>query len=157
MTSIGFTGTRDGMTTAQALRVVHLVDELGTTDFHHGSCIGADAEAHQGIMFASLGVRFHVHPALHILRARVFLREGIDVRHGPKPPLDRNRDIVDACETLIAAPKEMAEARRSGTWATVRYARKQGKQVWIVWPDGNVSKQEPLAAERAPAVAALDF
>jgi predicted Rossmann fold nucleotide-binding protein DprA/Smf involved in DNA uptake len=64
------------------------------------------------------------------------------VVHTPKAPLDRNRDIVDAAAVLIAAPKEMTETLRSGTWATVRYARKQGKQVWIVWPDGTVSKHE---------------
>jgi hypothetical protein len=148
-TIIGFTGTRDGMTSAQAMRVVHLVDELAATDFHHGCCVGADAEAHQGIMFANLNVRFHVHPStLTGLRAKVFLREGLDVVHTPKAPLDRNRDIVDAAAVLIAAPKEMTETLRSGTWATVRYARKQRKQVWIVWPDGTVSEPHPAPRRR---------
>ncbi len=46
--------------------------------------------------------------------------------------LDRNRDIVAAVSILIAAPETDIEEQRSGTWATVRYARKKGIPVVIV-------------------------
>lgn len=59
-----------------------------------------------------------------------------DVVHEPRPPLERNRDVVDASDVLLACPGGMAEEQRSGTWATIRYARKAGKPVVIVWPDG---------------------
>ena len=61
-----------------------------------------------------------------------------------KPPLDRNRDIVDACDVLIATPKDFVEELRSGTWATVRYARKQRKPLVIVWPNGETTTEAPL-------------
>ena len=42
----------------------------------------------------------------------------------PKPPLDRNRDIVTfGRDLLIAAPLQDFEVLRSGTWATVRFAK----------------------------------
>jgi hypothetical protein len=54
-------------------------------------------------------------------------------------PTSRNHDIVDETELLIACPGELAEAVRSGTWATVRYARKLGRPIVIFWPDGSVT------------------
>jgi predicted Rossmann fold nucleotide-binding protein DprA/Smf involved in DNA uptake len=53
-----------------------------------------------------------------------------------RPFLRRNRDIVDACQLLIVAPGEEAERRRSGTWATYRYARTVGRALLVVFPDG---------------------
>jgi hypothetical protein len=38
----------------------------------------------------------------------------------------------------VAAPRTPIETLRSGTWATVRYARAYGRPVWIVLPDGSV-------------------
>jgi hypothetical protein len=46
-----------------------------------------------------------------------------DVVLTPRPYLVRNRHIVDASSVLIATPKGDEELR-SGTWSTVRYARK---------------------------------
>lgn len=43
---IGFTGTRQGMTPAQRLKATHWLAKLSATEFHHGDCMGADAEAH---------------------------------------------------------------------------------------------------------------
>jgi hypothetical protein len=40
--------------------------------------------------------------------------------------LDRNRAIVAAVDVLVAAPLEDREVQRSGTWATVRSARRKG-------------------------------
>jgi hypothetical protein len=54
--------------------------------------------------------------------------------YAPKDPLKRNRDIVDAAVMLIAVPKETTEVLRSGTWTTVRYAKKKGCSVLIIPP-----------------------
>jgi hypothetical protein len=43
---------------------------------------------------------------------------------------------VDATGWLLAAPRTKTEEQRSGTWATIRYARKLGRQVCLLWPDG---------------------
>jgi predicted Rossmann fold nucleotide-binding protein DprA/Smf involved in DNA uptake len=48
--------------------------------------------------------------------------------------LERNKDIVSESDFLIAAPDSKKERLRSGTWATVRHARKLGKRVMILEP-----------------------
>jgi len=56
----------------------------------------------------------------------------------PKPPLVRNRDIVDECDLLVACPGSDHEELRSGTWACIRYARKVKRKTIIIWPDGTL-------------------
>jgi hypothetical protein len=70
----------------------------------------------------------------------------------PKPYLMRNKDIVDQTSILVAAPKG-PEEKRSGTWATVRYARKLGRPIYICYPDGkmvfeNVPTQQQIWAKK---------
>ena len=62
-----------------------------------------------------------------------------------KDYLLRDWDIAEACTELLAAPATFAEVSRgSGTWATVRYARKLHRPVTIVFPDGHSKREEPL-------------
>ena len=137
---IGFTGTQAGATPEQQHGVIRLLMKLGATDLHHGDCIGADDQADQ--IARELDIIRHLHiPTNANKRAHCMVRDGLDVVYPALPYLERNRAIVDATAALIATPKEMAETLRSGTWATVRYARRQGKPVHIVWPDGTVSSE----------------
>lgn len=118
---IGFTGTRKGMTDRQmdALKLlledIHYVNE---EPFHHGGAKGADIEA--STEAESWGYRCVAHLA------------------SPKTSenlLRRNRDIVDSSDILIAAPSTLTErVRGSGTWYTMRYARRIGIPVVILDP-----------------------
>lgn len=139
---LGFTGTREGMTGKQRSSVHGLIVDLlyewripherrSLHGAHHGDCIGADTQFHH-LMHSVCETFAHRGPA-----GRYAANCDADVKLPRKPYLARNRDIVDATEILIAAPKG-PEERRSGTWATVRYARKLGRPVAIVWPDGRV-------------------
>jgi hypothetical protein len=134
---VGFTGTREGCTPAQGGALARLICDMPITEFHHGCCLGADTEAVTHVTYHHVGVQVTAHPcslrAFFSQRAYRLSNAFCDV----KPPLDRNHDIVDACEVLIACPKESAEVLRSGTWATVRYARKKGLRVVLILPDGN--------------------
>ena len=47
------------------------------------------------------------------------------------PYLERNKNIVNAVDFIIAAP-DGPEKVRSGTWSTVRYAKKVGTK-GVVW------------------------
>jgi hypothetical protein len=47
-------------------------------------------------------------------------------------PLDRNTAMVYRCTALIALPAS-ARPYRSGTWNTIRTARRMGKRVYL-WP-----------------------
>lgn len=141
MTTIGFTGSRHGMTIAQARTVSDLVglftDVDGATQARHGVCKGADIEFH--FIAKQHGLRVIGHPGVSVSGDRAMRGDAkCDETMPEKGFIDRNHDIVDASDVLIATPKSRVEEIRSGTWATVRYARKVGKRVAIVWPDGKV-------------------
>ena len=140
---VGFTGTQKGMTDAQkdsVRKLLRTADEL-----HHGDCVGADADAHRVAL--SLGLAVVVHPPDDD-KKRFFCvplccegSENAATVLPPKPYLTRNKDIVRDTQWLLACPGEVAEVIRSGTWATVRAARKAGKNVVIVCPDGRAIKE----------------
>lgn len=137
----GFTGTRDGMTEPQLAAVILLctVKFENTGEFHHGACVGADSQLHN-LVVENHSARIVIHPPTDTRYANVFEEsERVEILP-PKPYLQRNADIVDATDELIATPKEFEEQIRGGTWWTVRYARKQGKKVWLVLPDGTVDE-----------------
>jgi hypothetical protein len=130
---IGFTGTQAGMTDVQWKKLNDLLEKCvsPSAEFHHGDCIGADAEA--TISAKELDYRIVMHPPIE--RSKRAFTEADDSRP-PRPYLKRNRDIVDECEHLFACPKGKTEELRSGTWATIRYAKKTKKPVTIIYPDG---------------------
>lgn len=142
---IGFTGTQSGTTSEQQTTVHRTLVMLGATDLAHGDCVGADSQADD--IARELGLRVHLHPPSDPRKRAWCIVPPADpdllVIYSAKPYLERNRDIVDACEALIAAPKESAETLRSGTWATIRYCRKVGKPIFIVWPDGTGTEERP--------------
>ena len=127
---IGFTGTQHGMTFLQKQKVAALL--VGET-FHHGDCIGSDAQAHR--IARSKGFYIIKHPPLST-RKQAFC--AADEEREPKPYLERNHDIVDEVDCMLAAPREYEEQLRSGTWATIRYTRKVGKPLAVIYPDGSI-------------------
>jgi hypothetical protein len=131
---IGFTGTRQGMTRAQHYTLRDLLASFPGAILLHGDCIGADAEAHD--ISLELGYDVVIHPA-RIEDFRAF-KIAEDTRR-PAPALTRNKHIVRETELLIAAPAEAIEQLRSGTWSTVRFARRVGRPVRIILPDGSTS------------------
>jgi hypothetical protein len=122
--SIGFTGTSKRLPTfSEARRLEVRLRELfllGHTDFHHGDCLMMDEFAAK--LASKIGYRIYCHPPIQAVK-RAFAQS--HVMYGPKPYLERNHDIVNAVERLLAMPNETEEIVRSGTWATIRYARKR--------------------------------
>lgn len=105
-------------------RYKHLI-----ASFHHGDCIGADAEAHD-IAVEELGVeRIWIHPGNNP-RKRAYK----DSPHisAPAGNLDRNRWIVTRTDVLIGAPSTREEVLRSGTWMTIREARDRQKKPYRI-------------------------
>ena len=125
---LGFTGTRKGMSAIQLKKFAELLCELKPTEFHHGGCEGADTEASNWIA-GSAGVFVVCHPPADKRAIGDYFADQVSVE---KDYLSRNRDIVDATDCLVATPKEDFDVVRSGTWYTVRYARKLGKKVIIL-------------------------
>lgn len=133
---LGFTGTQMGMTAHQRQTCRQLMTELRGTDLHHGDCVGADSDAN--VIAVSLGLKIHLHVPVNPTK-RAFCSG--DFFYQPKAYLERNHDLVNATSSLIAAPETTEERHRSGTWATIRYARAHGKPLYIVWPDGSVARE----------------
>jgi hypothetical protein len=136
---LGFTGTRKPLTAPQRTSLGELVASIEKHSpihsVHHGDCIGADA-AFDKVCY-DLGLERHSHPGPEgPNRAHT----DADVVHEERWFLDRNRDIVDVADVLIACPYT-GETQRSGTWTTIRYARRRRCQVIIVWPDGTVERE----------------
>lgn len=129
---IGFTGTQDGMRSAQLATFARILQSR-FGEFHHGDCIGSDKQSHE--VARDWGFKIILHPPSNPSK-RAFCQAD-EVRE-KKPYLDRNKDIVKETEELIATPSGFEEELRSGTWSTVRYARKLGRRVTIIWPDGSV-------------------
>lgn len=121
---VGFTGTREGMSQHQKEQFALKIYDLGATEFHHGDCEGADAEAHDIIREIFPHIRIVGHPPKKSYK-RAFkvcdeLREPLDY-------IPRDKNIVNDTEFLIGAPLTDAEVIRSGTWTTIRHAIKTGK------------------------------
>ncbi len=132
---VGFTGTREGMTTIQWETFEYLISMVGATEWHDGDCIGADTQAH-GVIRRQLlpQVELHGWPC-NLTKYRA--HNEYDVTHDVMPPLVRNREIVQHVELMFAAPKEFEEVKiGSGTWATIRYAKAQGRKLIVIFPDG---------------------
>ena len=128
---IGFTGTQRGLTEYQTeeLTIYLRMNRAEIAEFHHGDCVGADSDAHDVV--ESVGVPIWIHPPSDPKKRAFRVSAHIRLQ---RPYLERNRAIVDATDVLIAAPKSTVEELRSGTWSTIRYARKVGRKVIILKP-----------------------
>lgn len=134
MITIGFTGTRQIDLVSQE-RLSYLEDILLAKDVDsdfratavHGCAEGADSVFHQ--MCLNLNIPVYGRPATN---SKTKLGQFRFV-YMPEAPLVRNRKIVEDCDVLIAVPvNPLVEEKRSGTWATIRYARKLNKQIIII-------------------------
>lgn len=131
---VGFTGTRHGLTVPQSLALTKWLSDYPVTLMRNGCCIGADDEAAR-----TLGRNLIGHPSdleSFVSRRAVAL---CSVVYDPSPPLARNVLIVEFSDILLACPGGMREEQQSGTWMTIRHARRMGIPVVIFWPDGTVT------------------
>lgn len=131
---LGGTGTSKGTTSRQlqlAERYMRKYYALGYKYFHHGDCIKADEDMHEIAIYT--GFKVIIHPPINSAK-RAFCKGYFHI-YPPKPYLDRNHDIVDQSNRMIALPYETKEQFiGSGTWATIRYSRKTGKGMDIIFP-----------------------
>lgn len=139
ITRVGVTGTRQGMAIDQWQTFVEKILDFEMKEWHDGDCVGADTQAHSVVRnFMKEVVGFtpvlHGHPC-NLSKYRAY--NEYDVIHEVKPPLVRNRDIVNNSDLMFATPLEYDEVLKgSGTWATIRYTRLQRKPLILIYPDG---------------------
>lgn len=129
---IGVTGTQRGMTFRQKGVWRLFLNKIGNLwQITSGQCIGADAEF--------IEIARSVYPNVCVISRPGNNREKTSdapatFTYPVRPNLDRNKQIVMACDLLVAAPRTAEEELRSGTWATIRHARKVGRPVLFLWP-----------------------
>ena len=131
---IGFTGTRNfNYITPKRLddltgKIIEL-REKNLVTLHHGDSVGMDSYVH------GIALRFELEIVIHPptnLRFRALCREAT-LWLPAESYLKRNKSIVACSSILIAVPKDPDnEELRSGTWATVRYARKAKKEIILI-------------------------
>ena len=131
----GFTGTRTGLNNTQKDKINKLFEENikqnKTIEIHHGDCVGADSEIHaicEKIINKYENMKIIIHPPSD-KKLRAFCKSSLIC--DPKPYLKRNKDIIDGTDILIACPYSNEEQLRSGTWSTIRYAKKKNKQILL--------------------------
>lgn len=135
----GFTGTQEGMSELQYQSLKYLYSyKTPFAEGHHGDCIGGDAQFHG--LITGLGCLRVGHPPDNPNKRAYCMFDEI---REEKPYLVRNHDIVDEVDVMFAAPLTMHEVLRSGTWATIRYALKCNKELYIVYRDGTWGNKLP--------------
>ena len=138
---LGFTGTQKGSTPMQSRTFLSIIKQVNIDEFHHGDCLGCDDEMDDLIL--QQGTFRVTHPPINEIK-RAFCHKKVHstlttaCRVLPaKDYIPRNHDIVNVSDWMIAMPHEYQEQRRSGTWATIRYAKKIKKPLTIIFPDGS--------------------
>lgn len=143
---IAVTATRRGLTSPQRecakLNLAFHLDQ--SIVFRHGMCSGGDTELHHiardlGITAAN-GHRIEGHPGHSRNGASPFFTStDVDLMHEPLEYLARDDIMVDLCHVLWGFPGTVKPVQRgSGTWYTIRYARKIRKPLLIVYPNGSM-------------------
>jgi hypothetical protein len=147
MLTVGFTGTREGMTDAQKKQVSTLLhnwiekqDDIVIA--RQGCCVGSDEDFTiicSQIGFPAIAIVGHppILPTYYSNKAKL-------LSHYMKRPmsyLSRDRSIVNSSTRLIATPlqPEPQFNASGGTWYTINFARRNKMMpIYIVYPDGKV-------------------
>jgi hypothetical protein len=132
---IGFTGNRHGITQEQQFQIIEILDKYDNLIVSHGDCIGSDTDFHNICInykntHENKKIRIDIYPPDNP-KLRAF-NQG-DLIMDEKPYLQRNLDIIKNSLVLIACPIDKnKEELRSGTWSTIRQARKQKLTIHIL-------------------------
>jgi hypothetical protein len=133
-----FTGTRQGMTPRQHQTGFRLLDVLKPDLMNNGCCVGSDRDWHS-MCRDTATIQTEYHPCNHLqMEWAKVVRQSNEFIHPVLGPIKRNHKMADSARGLIAMVSSYAQIRRSGTWATVRYALNKNMPVWIVYPDGTM-------------------
>lgn len=132
---IGFTGNREGLNEDQTAKILELLSQYTNYIIHiyHGDCLGADTDFHKlCVDFKNNNTTEMVitimPPDKNVMRG---FNNG-DILMKPKPYLERNNDIVINSDIIIGCPLDKNnEILRSGTWSTIRKARKMNKLLFV--------------------------
>jgi hypothetical protein len=107
---LGMTGSRKGISDSALKTLQEFLDTNKIEEGHHGDCRGADTTFHKEI--TKNKIKSIIHPPSNPTM-RSFCKG--DESRKPLPYLDRNHEIVDESDELIAFPATKQEVIRSGS------------------------------------------
>lgn len=151
---IGVTGPSHGYTIHQLDTMVVMINSPKVGSLIHGGCAGIDCEA--DAMFERRGVNeggpyvrtTHVYPTFHG-QGRYARPTFRDIA---RKPLVRDRIIAARADLLLVIPAQDYEIRRSGEWATCRYAVSYETITLVIMSDGTVRRAEEILGRRKEEV-----
>lgn len=135
MTVYGVTGSRKIQTQQQRehiREVIYLYAIPGVDSLVHGCCVGVDRECAMAAVDHDLKRIVALVPPNRSLVsdvARAASDEIVEITDGPDGYKRRNQEIVNRSDVLLAFPmypENHPLSRRSGTWQTIRMARRAG-------------------------------
>lgn len=137
----GFTGSSEPSTdwqkkTLEALLQFYVGEKVA--ECHNGQCINADEDCYNVIVRSIPHVRVVFHPPTNQSKMFKVKLRAHDQKRKPLDYLKRNLRIVAESDYLFAMPKSVNEELRSGTWATVRYARNANMPICLIFPNGSI-------------------
>lgn len=131
---IGFTGTRTGLRNEQKTQIIDILNNYDNIIVSHGDCVGADTDFHDLCLEYRKNnpektLKIHIYPPNNI--AMRSFNDGDKIME-EKPYLKRNLDIISNSDILIGCPIDKNnEVMRSGTWSTIRQAKKRNMKTFI--------------------------
>lgn len=141
---IGITGTRDIENTAPEANIVRkaMINEDWGLSLGDEVVTQVTTGGAKGIDRLAFFMAIDIWPDAHhrVILPKVYNGEFVtaafecraDVIYTGLEPLERNHVILDHTDYLLAFPKTRKEVLRSGTWATIRYAKKRDLPLKIV-------------------------
>lgn len=130
--TVGFTGTRFGMSTEQKTKVYEFLNSHQIDLAIHGDCIGADAEFDE--LCRVMGIKRVKYPGYSLRNPTDFSFQAhcnTELIHPALSHFVRNRKIVIVkdCDILLACP--FSKMKRGGTWFTINFALQHKKRICI--------------------------
>ncbi len=133
---IGFTGNRYGLTLYQKEQIISILNNSGDNIIlSHGDCVGSDTDFHNLCLeyknlYLNKKIIIHIHPPDNS-KLRGFNKGDLIMPEAPY--LTRNLNILKNSHILIACPTDKNnEVLRSGTWSTIRQAKKLNLPIFIL-------------------------
>lgn len=144
---IGITGSRNVPTDKQEFSLGIIMntlarDQSGPVELHHGMCVGTDECAHYiGAVIPRMSIIGH--PGYGKNKQSPYrMKAGHDFFSLVLPALpyaERNRAIVEVSGVILACPEypeHDPRSLRSGTWQTIRIAKRAHIPVIVIPPSG---------------------
>jgi len=111
----------------------HGLHNFGTANVsvHHGDCTGVDEYCHD------LAIKYGMYTVAYPPKNKAYRAFTLNNEiKGEREYLERNKDIVNEVDLLLAVSATENATGRSGTWSTIRYANKINKPVYVILPSG---------------------